>query len=555
MAFPNNCDLRVVQVDESCGCTLTRANITGMTKTDFENQSAKEVGMDRIITRAQEARVAGVMENTLETLLMSRLSPIKGPLAKINIGGSESVILPYIYRRQKRNINSNYWKVETSVAAGGAQLAIHSGARILTLSMHAGSYATSLPSPENYFIPGKYLIVEWLGPAGENYSAQFKIIASTNADSGGVYKADVTVYPNVSTTAVWDAFSASQKLPWQPTSGYAFNLANSVSDYESWCSNEPAENTNKLLTFWLQTSRETHCFNDEYLKALNAALTSGYFKEFRQLPLAEQKRIQHQKFVRDWMNSVFFGQRINELQEDTTYTSLPKVYDAADEACHLEYKANALGVRTILSDCSRVYNHSGNKLSMDLLFSTGYSLKRAREAAGGSVDTIDIMTDRFTAGNIMQVMQKIYKAKYGVETQRFYQPNQKLVFTNQVALTYNVYQLPPELGGYNLAVFTHPFFDDKLAASNSSNRARVVWFIDWSDIQIGIAKTNSVTRQTNVADDLYNCVITPNVKHYQLASTTWTTIIEDPSRHYMIENFQDACPTVSDPTGCELSNV
>ncbi len=82
MAFPTNCNPRIISVDASTGCTLTRASIRGMTPQDFENQQFREVGMDKIITRSKEAKIAGVPENTLETLLMSSLKGIKGKLGQ-----------------------------------------------------------------------------------------------------------------------------------------------------------------------------------------------------------------------------------------------------------------------------------------------------------------------------------------------------------------------------------------------------------------------------------------------------------------------------------------
>ena len=106
MPFPNNCLPRVITVDPSTGCSLTRATIQGMTPQMFENLGTQEIGMERLISRAREARAAGVIESTLETLLMSRLGSIKGSLTKQNIGPNESVILPYFYKRQKRKNNT-----------------------------------------------------------------------------------------------------------------------------------------------------------------------------------------------------------------------------------------------------------------------------------------------------------------------------------------------------------------------------------------------------------------------------------------------------------------
>ena len=563
MAFPDNCTPRILTVEKSTGCTLTRASINGMTPQVFENQDVTEVGMDKVIERAKEAKTAGYIENTLESLLFSRLTPIKDSLTKQKISASESIILPYIYRRQKRNINSNWWAVNTGAATPGAGSGgIPASAWNLTVQVPFSTFSSALVNIENYFLPGKGILIETVNATTKTaISSAYKIIASANGGTAPE-RAVLTLEPNVSATA-WAGYTASQKAAFQLTTGTVIVMANSVSDYESWCHNEVAENTNKLLTYWMQTSRFTHEFNDEYLKALNNGLMSGYWKTFRQLPLAEQKRIQHKQYMKSWVNSMFYSQKIDENQTVELYKSLPQVIDPLNPGCVFEYKSNALGFKPQLQDCNRYLDHQGNTLSVDFLAATGYDLKRAREADGGTIDTIDWMTDRFTAGKILDLMTSFYKAKYGASIERHAQLDQKLVFENQVALTYNVYQLPPELGGYNMAVFTDPFFDGRLAASTATsidannitgdqgNRARTLWAIDWTDVMVGIAGTSSAKRQTNLADDLYTCIIKANVHHYLLESTQWTTIIEDPNRHYIIDNFSDDCPTLT-VAGCTV---
>ena len=71
--------------------------------------------------------------------------------------------------------------------------------------------------------------------------------------------------------------------------------------------------------------------------------------------------------------------------------------------------------------------------------------------------------------------------------------------------------------------------------------------LDWSDINVGIAGTNSVTRKhPNVdAQEMYRCRMEANVKEYQLKSTRWTTMLDRPQRHLIVQNFSDALPTTS----------
>jgi hypothetical protein len=557
MSVWSQCSPRVISVSESCGCTLTRASITGITPAAFEALGTQEIDFHRLIGQAAEARMIGVPERPLRDLLMSNIKNIKGALGKEPVQ-NQSVILPFIYRNQRTNVNSNYFSIESGVApsdAGTGSVPAH--AWDLKVNTGPSPFKSPLQNIQKYFLPGQTIFVLTLeDPTGTKIARtlQYQILRAVNADSGGVAKATVTVVPNY-TASGFAALSSGEKAVYHPTTvgGTVLVGANSVSDYESWCNNENAENNRKLLTYWLQTSRDSTCYNDEYLKALNAAYTSEYFKKFRELPLAEQNRLQRAQSERKWLNSVFYGQRINENQSPETYTSLPQVTDIEDSSCVYEYKSNALGIRTQLGDCSRITDQQGAALDLDFVFEMLYNLKRNREVTGGSIDVIDAMTDRLTADSIRQLMSTYYKAKYGVDTMRYYTVGQKLEFNNQVLFNYDRYQVPEV--GVELAVFHDPYFNDHLAAftdgtggtTNIQSRGRKLWFLDWSDISIGIAGTNSVKRNYPDANTnaLYKCVITPNVKHYELRSTKWTVMVEDPNRHAIVENFSDACPTLT----------
>ena len=562
MSVWSQCSPRIVSVSESCGCTLTRASITGMTPAEFEALGTKEIDYHNLIAQAAEAKMIGVPERPLRDLLMSNVKNIKGALSKVPVQ-NQSVILPYFYRTQRSVVNSNYFSIEAGVAhptAGAGGVPAH--AWNVTVNTGPSVFKSDLQSIEKYFLPGQTVFVLTLtDPAGAKISRtlQFEIFDSVNADAGGVAKATITLVPNY-TAGGFAALGALEQAVYQPTFGTVLVGANSVSDYESWCNNEPAENNNKLLTYWTQTSRETFCYNDEYKKALEAAYTSGYFKKFRELPLAEQNRMQKAQSERKWLNSVFYGQRINEKQLPNSYTDLPQVVDPEDGNCVYEYKANALGIRTQLGDCSRITDMQGAALDLDFVFEMLYNIKRNREATGGSIDVIDGMTDRLTADLIRQIMSGYYLKKYGVSSNRYFTAGEQLKFDNQVLFNYDKYQIPEV--GVEFAVFHDPYFNDHLAAytdgSNGStdirSRGRKLWMLDWSDISIGLAGTNSVDRTypDPNANKLYSCVITPNVKHYQLRSTKWTVMVEAPQRHAIIENFSDACPALT-VSGCTLS--
>lgn len=547
MAFPGNCDTRVYGITTSAGCSLTRPTIQGFTPQDFEDQGYKEVDMAGIIGQAQEAKLGGYKENTLDALIYGAMKPVKSELSTSNLPDQKSVIMPYFYKQQRTQINANTWKVESGTANPNAGLgAVHPGSWQFTIVNSGSRWGTTLPSLERYFLPGMYLKVFSVGTANAAVEAAYKITASANADSGGVYKTVVTVEPNYTATG-WASLTTAQKLVWQATSGVAVIMANSVSNFESYNQENMAEQSRNLLTFWLQTSRETYEYSTEYLKALNAPLTSQYYKKYLSMPLAEQRKLKQEKWMKAWRYSLFYGERINEKQtvERDGWQNLPTVVDPANPSCPLEYKSNALGFKTMLSDCSRVYDYANANLNLDTVFQQSYDLKRAREVEGGMVDTVDWMCDPWTAGRFHLAMQDYYRSR-GLDFKDYYTSNTPMEMNNLFNLTSNVYQLPPEKGGINIAIFPNDYFRDwrtAHAAAGQRNRGSMMWGIDWSDFGVGIAGRRRVQRKTNLADNLYNTVIDVNVHHYDLVSTTWTVMFDNANRHYLFDNFDTTTPT------------
>lgn len=544
MAILDRCNPILINVDDASSCSLTRADIKAMTPSDFEAQDTQEVRMDQIIAQEKELRMTGVQIKGLHDLLLSRMRPgSRGVIGKDQF--NRSVIAPFSLIPQRSTVNAAYFEVEAGAADPSAgNNGIPSNAWQVTIKNDQSTFATSLKDLETYFLKENNVVVLWKDGTTA-HSAQFRIEKTVNADAGGVEKAKLTLVPNY-TEAGFDGLTAANKKPWQPTAGVLIPLANSISNYESWCNQYPTELPGKLRDFWWHTMRRTFAYNEEYVKALNAPLTSDYFKKFRMLPLADQRKRQGVMFQRDFMNTVFYGDRINENQTANGYTNLPKVLDPADPSCVMEYKANTLGYRTQLNECSRVIDEENGALDFDVIKDKLYEVKRYREAVtGGTVDRIDGMTDRTTFGLVQQLMFDYYKKKYNTDITRFYRPGEPLRANGQVLWDFMLFEFPEE--GFELALMRDTYFDDHLAAfpTAQKSRGRQLWFPDWTDVHIDVTDTKSVSRKTNEADELYRCVIQPNVRHYQLNSQTIQVQVEDPNRHLIFENFSGACPTIT----------
>ncbi len=556
---------RIVNVDSSTGCTLTNASIKGMTPGEFEALSNKEIDLARVIASAAEAKILGVQEKGLPTLLRSSITNIK-PLLNQQKVETQSLILPYIQRRQRSYINSNYFAGSGGVASPTRGTnGEHAGAWQCDVDLGESPWATDIKLIDRYFLPGSTVLVSSWDPSTKaTKDLVYKVIKAVDATAGGTTKATLTLEPNI-TESGYTGLAG--------TSAYEFEVgvvqtgANSVNDYEEWCHNQPADLSQQLIVNWLQTTRESRIVDDQYkatLESIMSGKVNPFLQNFVYQPLAEQNKRASQLSDEAWMRSVWYGQRINENQTPETYMNLPAVTDpegartgsaSYGSDCVLEYKSNALGLHTQLKDANRIVDRQGADLDLDYLFQQLYFLKRNREADGDSISVIDVMTDRITANNIFTVMNKYYKDKYGWDTVRNADIGQTIEHNGIMLFNYNKYDIPEV--GIQLAVFHDQYFDDLISATPTSDgsggnndfqsRSRTLWALDWSDIRVGVAGTNSVTRKNPAPEvmDAYRCRMNAVIKEYSLRSTTWTTMIDRPQRHLIIQNFSANEPTVT----------
>ena len=553
MALAPSCLPRVISVTGACGCTLTNASIRGLTPAEMEGLGNKEIDLARVIASSAEAKALGVQERGLATLLRSTIKDIK-PLIQQKRIDEQSIILPYIQRRQRSVINANWFIIEAGAAhptagSGG----VPASAWNVTVNISSSPWQTALKTIERYFQPGKALYVStWKSDTNKTaLQLHFTVFASASAGSD---KALLTIVPNVS-SGTWTGLTNAQKADYQPTFGMAQSGVNNVHDRESWCHSQPADMSMKLIVNWLQTYRTSRCVTESSKKMLELILSgkvNEFQKTFQHQSLAEQNKRQAQLDEDEFLRSVWFNDQISDLQTPETYDQLPPVNDIEDNSAVHGYHANALGFLRLLTDCARVYDNQATKLNFNTIFSELYKIKRYRDADGDSVSVIDCMTDRWTASLIRDVMTRYYKIRHGVDTIRFAKIGETITHEGQVLFNYDRYDLPDI--GVQWAVFHDPFFDDQLFATpaNAGNatdfkaRSRQLWFMDWSDMAIGLGKTSSVTRKnpdaaTNAA---YKCVIQPNVTEYNLRSTQFTVMLDRPHRHWLMHNFTDECPEI-----------
>lgn len=588
---------RIIKVDDSTGCTLTNASIKGLTPAEFEALSNKEIDLARVIASSAEAQVLGVRQRGLVDLLNSSITNIKPLINKVNVA-EQSIILPYIQRRQRSVLNSGYFAIEAGQPAdGNSPLDGYTLAPQdwqVTVNLGASDWATPIDHIERYFLTGGFVIANWWTSSNsEPIEVQFKIIGASDATTGDIQKAKVTLRPvgkaiksSYASSDAWngtsDAAQAALAAQYSPTYGIVQTIANNVNDFEAWCQNQPTDLSVKIIVNWLQTTRESRTIDQAYKETLSKIMNgevNSYLKSMVYTPLAEQNKIAAQASQDQWLRATWFNQPISDKQTPETYMQLPAVTDPEDSSCTLEYKSNALGIKSLLAESNRVKSKAGGVYTIEDLQSDIYYLKRNREQDGSNISVVDVMTDRFTYNKLFEVFNKYYQGRYGWGLDRNAQINQQITHNGILLFNYSMFDLPEV--GCQLAVFHDPYFDDMInhgsmlfngdgfagsdgdkAIKKDGSRSdqnvfndasgglsaeyaksmRSMWFIDWSDVKIGIAGTNSVTRKWPKPEvmESYKCRMAHKETEYSLRSTKWTTMMDVPARHLIVENFDVA---------------
>lgn len=539
----------IVKVNSSCGCTLTNASFRGMSPNEFQALSGKETNLAQVIAATAEAKALGVKERGLSMLLKSSIKGIKPPLNNTTFS-EQSIIMPYIQRPQRRHLNADYFRITASAQNAQAGVTLPAGAVDFTVQLSGNTvWSSPIKNIERYFLPDfTIFVLTWDDNTDRNSKTyQYRIVSAVNVDAD---TARVTVAP------------LGKVLP--PATPPAYGTiqigANNISDWEYHCQNQPSNNNRGLIANWFQTTRSSRCVSQVYKETLAKILSgklNAWDQHFNYLALADQNKQGAMLDDEAWLKSVFYNDYISDKQTVETYDQLETIEDPEQAGCTLEYKANALGIFTMLGENNRILDMNGGALDLEALFEQVYYLKKYREADGDRITVIDGMTDRKVASMIFEVMAKYFKARYNWDTTRFAKLGEKVEFNGVVMFEYDLYDLPDQ--SVQLGIFREPFFDDQLDAYRSTegggvadtatdfkNRARAIWFIDWSDISVGIGRTKSVVRKSPNPDvsDLYKCRINANIHEYSLRSQQWTVFLDRPYRHLVIQNFSLANPII-----------
>lgn len=583
---------------ETCGA-ITACNAvplqSGDLATIYGNSDSTYKILGNLISADFVGKAVGVKLNGMYDFLQANKRVLGGKRLSVQqVAGGVWEISPFIKMGRKRPVNSEYWTVRIPAGTGATP---DQGANITVRFYSQGSIPADtrwFPAGMRVFIAGGTSAdagssVNEPGGASATGDTIYRLAYTVNSASGtgtdnnGAYVTVVLAPQNAGSNFLGAASAATQakaKLPGSLAAessgnggavlGLAVRGTPNVSDFESFCGEIPALNTNQLIPFWIETTRYSIC-EDELTQKYLAALrdSNPFFKQFGDVEQVEVNRQIIEDFQRRHANNFFFNKPLNANQTLASYTSLPQINTASSgslnvpaEARCIGRRANATGVYEQLAECGRVADLQGEKLNLQILFNTLYQLQRDREAVGVKSDVIELFTDSFFANQIVSGMVNYFKSKYGPDVFRLvYQLNQG---GDQGPFGFRFYKFELDYPQVELRIVTHRFFDDYLAAHKAAgyeNAGRALWALDFNNIYQGIIDANSVVNKTGdlkalaAVDDTYRCVMKVPTRSTKLNSVTYTAVVETETTSFVLENFNSSAPVVTGEWGTSTTYI
>lgn len=530
-------------------CNVGKA--TGDTLTDiFSDSNGQWRNMQSLLVSDFEIKSCGAKVNGLYEFIMANKVNLSHKINTRKLSGGVLAIEPFVMGRQKTIINNVYFSV-TNGEVNGANWQIDVAAQ------------DGIPNDVRWFPPGQHVYISGMTVAGTKTETSWSVVSATIV--GAIIRLVVSSQ-NLGT------FLPAAKVT-SPTSGVLRRGINNVNDYEKWCDQIPGLNPNKDVPFFVGTTRYTMCWDelyDKYQTLLRA--NNPMFAKYGDVEAVELNKQIGADFQRRWVEAFFFEKPISTNQTINLYTNLDQITTFASSPLYLPssegrcigYRANPTGVYEQLAQCNRVFDLGGAKLNLTELFRLLYAIARVREQSGQESGTIDLFMDTWMAGLFHRAMVAYYDDQSGGNFRMVLDLQQaKLGESGPLGFRFNSYRLiSPAL---NIAVITHPYFDDIVSAhtnvnANLESAGRSIWILDFAGIYPGIIESNRVVNNTGdltrlaEVDDSYACVMKNPTQKVTLNSVTYTVVVECPQANAILENIEFSVPNALASSGDQPYN-
>lgn len=527
-----------------CG-TVTACDVGLPTDADLDNLFKDPDGNfiipDALFMQDFEIKSCQSKVNGLYDFLMANKVKMTDRITTSKLGNGLYEIQPFIQAKQKSIINNKYWTVSNGSAAGAGDWRVDVASQ------------NSIPVDARWFAVDDRVFIFGESAGGTKTTTAWRVLSSTVV--GSVVRLELAS-ENAASNLEADQLE-------NPETGVMIRGTPNVNDYEEFCDQIPGLNVNKLVPFWIETTRNALCVDEQYEKYQKLVReNNSYYRMFGDIESVELNKQIGQDFQERWVNTFFFNKPLAN-QDMTNYTSLEEItvpttaLNIPDEGRCVGRRANAIGIYEQLAECGRVFDLQGQVLNLAELHDAIYQLLRVREAQGLQTSSIDLFTDSFYAKQIENAYINYFRAKAGGDFRLTWDVKAK---TTAFGFKFKSIELDWPVVTLNLV--SHKFFDDQVSAHQavfgaSASSGRSVWLLEFSGIYPGIITSNRKVLRTGELEELarvdssYTCRMNVPKLSRTLTSITWTAILECPAANMVLENISSDVPEHEGASGDE----
>jgi hypothetical protein len=511
-----------------------------------------------------EANMCQARQSNLFNFLMASSMNLSKKISMDKLNSGLLQIKPYVMMKRKGEVDNNNWRGTGGQASGNNwQMDFTSG--------------TNIPANAGFFNAGERVFIRGITANGTSTNTAWIIVSSS------VVGQAVRV---IMTSQNTNSNLAAARLA-SPVAGVAVLGTANISDFESWCNQEPGLINTTYEPYWTETVRASSCqeeLYDQWREQIMAG--NAMYRELYDLDTITYNRQMAESWKRRWMNTIFYSKALaNQTLADMASLddinavlwdwaaeteTTPDGYVRTSAARCVGKKANVVGIYEQMAKCERVRDLQGGVINLPALFREFYKIKRIREATGHPNPRV---FELFMPESYMVAWQTALLSYFKGRSLDMMRLNENLaanVEQSPMGFRYRKFQLDyPDI---ELRLVTDNYFTDEMAEFEAqaaalgagyeglANVGRKVWLMDWSNTYVGIIGSDRVTHRSGdiqtlaAVDPSYMCVMKVPRKTVTLTSTQYTVVVECPAAGLILENMSGAAPIYDQDDGSDYGD-
>lgn len=550
----------------TCGAvTICDAAIPAPADLDTIFKSSGDYRLNEALFHYQlEANMCQARQSNLFNFLMASSMNLSKKISMDKLNSGLLQIKPYVMMKRKGEVDNNNWRGTGGQASGNNwQMDFTSG--------------TNIPANAGFFNAGERVFIRGITANGTSTNTAWIIVSSS------VVGQAVRV---IMTSQNTNSNLAAARLA-SPVAGVAVLGTANISDFESWCNQEPGLINTTYEPYWTETVRASSCqeeLYDQWREQIMAG--NAMYRELYDLDTITYNRQMAESWKRRWMNTIFYSKALaNQTLADMASLddinavlwdwaaeteTTPDGYVRTSAARCVGKKANVVGIYEQMAKCERVRDLQGGVINLPALFREFYKIKRIREATGHPNPRV---FELFMPESYMVAWQTALLSYFKGRSLDMMRLNENLaanVEQSPMGFRYRKFQLDyPDI---ELRLVTDNYFTDEMAEFEAqaaalgagyeglANVGRKVWLMDWSNTYVGIIGSDRVTHRSGdiqtlaAVDPSYMCVMKVPRKTVTLTSTQYTVVVECPAAGLILENMSGAAPIYDQDDGSDYGD-